>query len=111
MMRAIRINFAPASSARALRSASPLRWCLAALGLVLAALAALTQQRIGQEQAALQADIDAVSARIAARQLRDETRPKALLTPVQAQAMNAVTAQLNTPWSAMLNAVEAAEST
>jgi len=112
MMRAIGIDFAPASHSRALRRPPALLWGLALLGLVLAGSAALSLHAQTQERAALQAEIDQVSARLAARRqaqaAREQARPEALISPVQAQAMNAVIAQLNTPWSAMLNAMETA---
>jgi len=108
MMRRIAIDFAPPTLARTLRQTPVWAWGLGATGLALCLAAALCWQRSGLDQLALQAEIAAADARLAARVARSAAKPVAPLPDAQVLAVNSVAAQLNLPWGALLDAMEQA---
>ncbi len=106
MMRRLELDFAPPTLARTLLLTPGWAWGLGAVGLALLLGSALAWQHARQEQAALQAELAAVDAQWAARQTPVVRKPVAGVPEAQALAVNAVVAQLNRPWAALLDAME-----
>lgn len=106
-MRRIRIDFATPTVARAVSRAPVWVWPALVVALALAGMTARTSSMARAEQSAIQADIDALARKLAAREVRQQAAPVAVLTPSQVQATNAAVAALNVPWSATFNALEA----
>ncbi len=104
----IRIDLAPRSAWRTALTLSPLAALAGLLGLGLCLTAAIEIQGSRQRQQALQARIDALQAGRA--QTLPRVAPRAAVPPARAAAVNAAIAQLNLPWSAMLDGFERASS-
>jgi len=104
----IRIDLAPRSGLRAALTLSPLTALVGLLGLGLC-LSAAVAIRGGQErQHELQARIDALQAGRA--QTLPRVAPRVAVPAARAAAVNAAIAQLNLPWSQMLDGFERASS-
>lgn len=108
MTRRIDIDFAPASVARSLRSSGWRVWLLALSGLLLSLSAAIYWQGLVSKRVTLQGEITAVERQVQALRGRVVAAPPEPLTEAQVLAMNGITSQLNLPWRALLNAMEAA---
>jgi hypothetical protein len=105
----LQIDFAPPQVRRALRRVPFLAWAAMALGLALAGAAALSWQQRAQRESGLQQELERIETRLrqtAQRAAERRDGQRAALPSVA--AANAVIAQLNTPWAAMLDALERA---
>ena len=108
MTRRLNIDFAPPTLARTLRLTPAWAWSLGAVGLLLCLAAALSWQRVGQDQLALRDEIAAVEARLAARQTRALVKPAPPVPEAQVLAVNSVITRLNLPWGSLFDAFEQA---
>ncbi|MCV2359135.1 hypothetical protein LNV08_09115 [Paucibacter sp. TC2R-5] len=108
MAQQIDINFAPTSLARSLRGSAWPIWALALSGLLLCLSAVFYWQGLQSKRALLRGEIASLEGQLEARLGRVIAAPREPLTQTQVLAMNAITAQLNLPWSETLNAMEAA---
>jgi Tfp pilus assembly protein PilN len=107
-MKRVRIDFAPPSVRRTLFRTPRAAWAPAVAGLVLCAVAGSAGWRYLEQQKAYQAQVAALDARTHASAavpvaLREPPVPEA-----QAGAVNAAILQLNLPWRALRDAVQAA---
>ncbi len=102
------IDFARPSLEREWRRAPWAAWWGCACGVALCGAAAFGFQQYAQSQAAAQAEQSAVQRRIDALSVRREAKPPASVTPTQANLANASISQLNTPWQALWDGMEAA---
>ena len=110
-MKAVHIDFAPPSLARAWYRAGRRGALLLAVGLVLAVLAGVLAAQMLARQRAFDAQMAALTARSNSKQV---TAVKVALTPAatmsapQAAAVNAAILQLNLPWPLLRDAIGSA---
>lgn len=107
-MNRVRIDFAPRTLRRAILRTRPLTRMLAAIGLILCVSAAITVSGVARERSALESQVDSVQAKLAARVATQPVPSKIVIPQIQANAVNQAILQLNLPWRAVLDAIEAA---
>lgn len=107
-MRRLAINFATPGWRRALRRTPPVFGLLGAAGLVLAVVTTLQLKAESARQAVVRAEAAALQTRQAASEARAAQRTLPPLPEAKLRAINAVVTQLNLPWRAVLDALEAA---
>lgn len=108
-MKRVRIDFAPPSLARTLHRTGPLAWSLAVLALLLCLAAGLVGWQLVERQRVLDAQVAATRVRSAPAPVA-VTTPRAQVGVLQAAAVNAAVLQLNLPWRALHDALDAATS-
>ncbi|MFL6671885.1 MAG: PilN domain-containing protein [Massilia sp.] len=107
-MKRVRIDFAPAGLRRTLFRTPRAAWGPAAAGMVLCTLAATAGWRYLQQQQAYQAQVAALEARANAPAAAPVVLREPAVPEAQASAVNAAILQLNLPWRALRDAVQAA---
>lgn len=107
-MKALTINFAPASWYRRLHHIGPITWVLLALALLWVAALLWQQRQWHLHILAQEAQMQTLHAKL---QARDNVKPLILKTTVtepKARAVNLAIGKLNLPWHDLLDALEAA---
>ncbi|MYM41685.1 hypothetical protein [Duganella qianjiadongensis] len=107
-MKALNIDFAPASVRRTLFHTHPAVWLLAAGAALLCASAALAGWQMSKQQQARAAELEQIRQRAAALMQRPREVTQVSIAPAQAQFVNGAIGQLNLPWRELQDAVAAA---
>lgn len=107
-MKAIRLDFAPPSLARALRQISPMAWFVMLAGMVACLGAAVSIAELTQQQAQLRLEDQQLALQLDARKAPLPVSKALSITEPQAKSLNGAIAQLNLPWRDLLDAVETA---
>ena len=106
-MKRVRIDFAPSGLRRTLWRAPPAAWVLSCAALVGGIALAQAAGRYRDDAAVLAHRVARAEA-LARPRVAPGPAPRAPLAPAQADAVNAAVLQLNLPWRALHDAVQAA---
>lgn len=107
-MKPVTIDFAPRTFNRAIACTGPISWLCIGLGLAVCVSALLVGLKLIEQQKTLEAELLHTEEKLAARTARKPAAAPFKLAATHANAINSAILQLNFPWSAALNAIEAA---
>jgi Tfp pilus assembly protein PilN len=107
-MKSIRIDFAPNSVRRNIGRIGPVTWLLGCVGVLLCASAAIAAVELLRQRDALLVDRRYSEVQLQKRVAPQTSPTKFVIAEAHASAVNGAIAQLNLPWKALFDAVEAA---
>ncbi len=105
-MTPVRINFASSTILRAIARMRPVNWLIGCAGLAMCVSAAMTLVDQARQNHVRQDDIRRLQVQLAERSQRKPVSKKAVISGVQAAAINRTILQLNLPWRDLLDAIE-----